>query len=102
MVETSDNLEVELPERPEPEADPPPEDDWLYASERSYEEQIQYYRAARGVTHAKQVETRTLTCPACGRTFEAYRKDTIACSKNCGKKYYRMKRKAEQREEGAA
>jgi hypothetical protein len=38
-------FDVDLPERPEPDVDPPDESDWLYDASRSYLEQLPYYRA---------------------------------------------------------
>jgi hypothetical protein len=39
--------EVELPERPEPETDPPDEDDWLFDASREYLAQLAMYKARK-------------------------------------------------------
>jgi hypothetical protein len=38
---------LDLPDRPEPEVEPPDESDYLFDSERSYLEQLAYYRARK-------------------------------------------------------
>src|SRR5262249_2431573 len=44
-VETAmEDFAVELPERPEPEAEGTDETDWLFASDRDYLEQLEHYR----------------------------------------------------------
>jgi transcriptional regulator with XRE-family HTH domain len=40
-------FDVDLPERPEPELDEPDEDDWLFASERDYLEQLAVYKTRK-------------------------------------------------------
>jgi hypothetical protein len=40
-------FDPELPERPEPDVDPPDEDDWLFDASREYEEQLEFYKAHR-------------------------------------------------------
>jgi hypothetical protein len=45
----AESLEIALPDRPEPETDPPDEDAWLFDSERDYFEQLDYYKARREV-----------------------------------------------------
>ena len=42
-----DDLEIELPERPEAEIDPPDESRWLFDSNRDYVEQLGHYQARR-------------------------------------------------------
>lgn len=44
----ADDFDPELPERPEPEVEPPDESEWLYDSDRDYLAQLQYYRDHRG------------------------------------------------------
>lgn len=40
-------LDVDLPERPEAEADPPDEADWLLDTNRGYGEQLHHYHARK-------------------------------------------------------
>lgn len=79
-----DMMEIDLPERPDPEVDPPPEDSWLFDSSRDYFEQLPYYKAARrGVLQADSDEVATRACAWCGRDFESARSDAETCSTRC-------------------
>ena len=103
-------LSDELPERPEPEVDPPSEEEWLFDSERSYTEQLPFYHAQRGgglqdgklVSHRAQSKpkaqtTYTKTCVSCGAEFEALRKKRETCSDACRVRIVRSRAAEEQR-----
>ena len=47
IIEAGNNLEVCLPDRPDPEILPTDESAWLYCSERDYLEQMRVYKARK-------------------------------------------------------
>ena len=95
-----------MPDRPEPETDPPSEEDWLYASDRDYLTQLEYYHGQRGrAIIPKQTQIQyAKTCAECGTSFETTRADAGYCSKRCYLRVYRQKQKkgAQAEQEGEA
>jgi hypothetical protein len=96
------NLEVELPPRPEAEAEGRDESGWLFDSTRSYLEQLGAYEAAKGEAtkrqrHAGRRAEFDLVCERCGVAFRATkrRKGLAYCGDACRMAAYYQKRKAE-------
>jgi hypothetical protein len=48
LIEQYENFAPALPERPEPEPNPPDESEWLFDSSRTYVEQLTFYRHRKG------------------------------------------------------
>jgi hypothetical protein len=75
----------DLPERPEPDAEGADESDWLYASDRSYLEQLRHYpeQNRQYVKKQRAKQRATMPCEYCGTPFEQKRKDARFCSQKC-------------------
>jgi hypothetical protein len=75
---------ADLPDRPGPEAAEVREDDWLYASDRGYEEQLRHYppQAPKKKIRPKRPEVR-IRCAVCGTEFVQKSKRARYCSGRC-------------------
>jgi protein-arginine kinase activator protein McsA len=91
LREKSAALAVRLPDRPASELAPPDsEKDWLFASDRIYPEQVEFYKERRpGRLSAR----REIACESCGTAFVAKRRDSVACSKACLVALYEQRRR---------
>jgi hypothetical protein len=75
-----DDLQITLPERPEPEIDEQDEDDWLYDSDRDYVDQLGHYHQHLG---EETLEEMARTCERCGVIFMAKGTQKRYCSNKC-------------------
>jgi hypothetical protein len=81
---TSAIVTADLPARPGPETAEVCEDDWLYASDRDYLEQLRHYppQAPKKKLRPKRPEAR-VPCAACGAEFVQKSKRARYCSTRC-------------------
>jgi hypothetical protein len=71
-----DSLEVELPERPDPDPGGPDEDDWLLDSGRGYLDQMGHYKSFQ---KKEAPGDRAKLCSVCGGEFHSIRSDAQVC-----------------------
>jgi len=92
---TSVQLSVDIPERPVSELEPPDsEEDWLFSSDREYDDQNDAYQARRPGTRAVRLR---ITCEVCGRVVVVGRRTITTCSRVCRNRKYNQQQASKKR-----
>lgn len=82
MQDKTQALEVQLPERPEPESEPPDDEwDWLFDSSRGYDDQLAYYKERRPGSAVSA--RRLVSCTICGTRFYTVQANAKTCKQEC-------------------
>jgi hypothetical protein len=96
VVEKTNSLKVELPDRPTSDLEPPEEEQQcLFCSDRDYLEQLEFYHAHKPPWRRKQKLEHAVVCAGCGETFMTKQDRTTTCSDRCYERVRRAQRKAE-------
>jgi hypothetical protein len=89
-------VDIDLPERPESDLEPPDSDEEaLFSSDRDYLEQLDYYHAHRPPLKGRRKPSRTVTCEVCGEEFETKVEGKTVCQNpKCYKRRDAARKKA--------
>jgi hypothetical protein len=88
IEEAASSLEVDLPERPEPEMPDEEDDGYLFDASRDYLDQLIRYKTPEEVARLYE---RHKVCPECGTEFIAKRRDGEYCSRVCAQRARRAR-----------
>jgi hypothetical protein len=89
------DLEIDLPDLPEPDEGDPDDEDWLFDTRRGYWEQFERYKTPEELAQMEaEIRSKYKTCPYCGAAFRAKTTRRMYCSNSCRSQAGKKKREA--------